>query len=140
MGTGNKGRYAGLFGLGRQLGMDKDALYAQVYLWTGKDNPKRLDDTELHDVEIRLGRLKDSSLRCKRTDVGGRDTTIPLRRKVYMLTETLGWNNDNRRINAFCLSKFGVARLEWMLPDQLSDLINMLRPMAARGYRRKSTQ
>lgn len=54
-------------------------------------------------------------------------TCIRQRRKIYALTEKLGWNNNNARINGFVKKMFDVERLEWLDDDQCSKLIEILR-------------
>jgi len=49
-----------------------------------------------------------------------------------MLTEELGWNDDNQRINGFVKKMFKVERLEWLTMYQCNKLIEMLKKMVER--------
>ena len=76
---------------------------------------KKLTQGEITDVARVLQNMKDSAARStggKRTDEGGNPTTERQRRKIYALTEALGWNNDKRRIEGFVKRMTGIDRLE----------------------------
>ena len=118
-----------------ELGMSSDDLHALIYRETGKDSMKKLTQGEVNDLARVLQNLKDgvgSSASSKRTDAGGDPRTIAQRRKIYQLCYDLGWNDDNRRINAFAKRMFGVERVEWLTPAQCYKLIEALKKMAAR--------
>lgn len=118
-----------------ELSMSSDDLHALIYRETGKDSMKKLTQGEVNDLARVLQNLKDgvgSSASSKRTDAGGDPRTIAQRRKIYQLCYDLGWNDDNRRINAFAKRMFGVERVEWLTPAQCYKLIEALKKMAAR--------
>ena len=118
-----------------ELGMSSDDLHALIYRETGKDSMTKLTQGEINDLARVLQNLKDgvgSSASSKRTDAGGDPRTIAQRRKIYQLCYDLGWNDDNRRINAFAKRMFGVERVEWLTQAQCYKLIEALKKMAAR--------
>ena len=118
-----------------ELSMSSDDLHALIYRETGKDSMKKLAQGEVNDLARVLQNLKDgvgSSASSKRTDAGGDPRTIAQRRKIYQLCYDLGWNDDNRRINAFAKRMFGVERVEWLTQAQCYKLIEALKKMAAR--------
>ena len=118
-----------------ELSMSSDDLHALIYRETGKDSMKKLTQGEVNDLARVLQNLKDgvgSSASSKRTDAGGDPRTIAQRRKIYQLCYDLGWNDDNRRINAFAKRMFGVERVEWLTQAQCYKLIEALKKMAAR--------
>ena len=118
-----------------ELSMSSDDLHALIYRETGKDSMKKLAQGEVNDLARVLQNLKDgvgSSASSKRTDAGGDPRTIAQRRKIYQLCGELGWNDDNRRINAFAKRMFGVERVEWLTQAQCYKLIEALKKMAAR--------
>lgn len=127
-----------LYGLSKapELALDNDTLHELVYRETGKSSIKLLKQTELDWVCGVLLRMKDRAQGHKpgqkRTDTGGNPATETQRRKVYALTEQLGWNNDNRRINGFSKRMFGVERIEWLNHQQCSKLIEALKQMVSR--------
>lgn len=130
-----------LWGLARspELGLEKEDLYAVIYRETGKEHMHDLTQAELDKVAGVLGGMKDgvkSSIRYKRTDEGGNAATTAQRRKIYMLTEDLGWNDDNRRISAFAKRITGVDRLEWLSRLQCNMVIEALKDMVARERNR----
>lgn len=115
-----------------ELSLDEDSLYSIIYRETGKDSMRKLTQNEINKVCNALSQMKDS-IKGKRTDEKGNDYTKRQRRKIYKLTEQLGWNNNNARINGFVKKMFDVERLEWLDDDQCSRLIEMLKRMAERG-------
>ena len=118
-----------------ELGMSSDDLHALIYRETGKDSMKKLTQGEVNDLARVLQNLKDgvgNSASSKRTDAGGDPRTIAQRRKIYQLCGELGWNDDNRRINAFAKRMFGVDRVEWLSQAQCYKLIEALKKMVAR--------
>ena len=118
-----------------ELGMSSDDLHALIYRETGKDSMTKLTQGEINDLARVLQNLKDgvgSSASSKRTDAGGDPRTIAQRRKIYQLCYDLGWNDDNRRINAFAKRMFGVERVELLTQAQCYKLIEALKKMAAR--------
>ena len=61
----------------------------------------------------------------------GNVATVNQRKKVYKLTEELGWDKK-ARINGMCRKMFGVGSLEWIDYQQCSKLIEALKKMVAR--------
>lgn len=78
-----------------ELGLTDEDLHGVVYRETGKGSMKQLTQGEITAVARVLQNMKDSAARgsrSKRTDEGGNPTTERQRRKIYALTEALGWN------------------------------------------------
>ena len=92
---------------------------------------RKLTQNEINKVGTVLSKMKDA-VKGKRTDSKGNDLTSRQRRKIYKLTEQLGWNNNNARINGFVKKMFNVERIEWLDDEQCSRLIEMLKKMAGR--------
>ena len=106
---------------------------------TGKESMKKLTQGEIPDVARVLQNMKDSAARStgdKRTDEGGNPTTERQRRKIYALTEALGWNNDKRRIEGFVKRMTGIDRLEWLNTAQCEKVIEGLKAILAREQRK----
>ena len=106
---------------------------------TGKESMKKLTQGEITDVARVLQNMKDSAARStgdKRTDEGGNPTTERQRRKIYALTEALGWNNDKRRIEGFVKRMTGIDRLEWLNTAQCEKVIEGLKAILAREQRK----
>lgn len=126
-----------LWGLAKspELHMSEEDLHAYLFRETGKTSMKELSQAELDQIARLLGRMKDGGpLTRRRTDVGGNPATVAQRRKIYMLTAQLAWNNDNRRVNAFVKKVVGVERLEWLTQPQCSAVIEALKDMVERSH------
>ena len=109
-----------------ELQLSEDDLHAIVYRETGKESIRTLTQGEINTLARILQNMKDGTnrdVRSKRTDEGGDPRTVQLRRKIYALCDTLGWNNDNQRINAFVKRMCGVERIEWLNMAQCCSLV-----------------
>ena len=118
-----------------ELGMDTDDLHAVVFRETGKESMKQLTQGEMNTLARVLQDMKDGvkrDTRSKRTDEGGNEATVRMRRKIYALCDVLGWNNDHRRINAFAKRMCGVERIEWVSAAQCYQIIEALKKMVER--------
>lgn len=118
-----------------ELNLSDDDLHAVVFRETGKESMKKLTQGEINTLARLLQNMKDSiqrSTRNKRTDEGGNPKTENLRRKIYALTEELGWNDNNERINGFAKKMFKVDRIEWLTVSQSHKIIEALKKMVAR--------
>ena len=61
----------------------------------------------------------------------GNPATGNQRKKVYKLTQELGWEKP-ARVNGLCMKMFKVSSVEWLNYQQCSKLIEALKSMAAR--------
>lgn len=126
-----------------QLHLSEEDLYALIFRETGKDSIKQLSQSQINDVVRVLQNLKDSvggikTTAKKRTDVGGQECTKALRRKIYMLTQELGWNDNGKRIHGFVKKLCSVERLEWLTTRQCHQVIEALKKMVERETATKS--
>jgi phage gp16-like protein len=118
-----------------ELSLEEENLYAIILRETRKDSMKLLTQGEIDRVCRVLSNMKDDVIRAghgKRTDEGGNPLTENLRKKVYALTEELGWNDNNARINGFVKKMFQVERIEWLSVPQMHKLIEALKKMVNR--------
>lgn len=125
-----------------ELHMDSEDLHSIVYRETGKESMRKLTQGEISTVARVLQNMKDSvntGFRTKRTDVGGDPRTINQRRKIYILTWELGWNNDERRIHGFVKRMTGVDRLEWLTPAECRKVIEGLKALIDRQKQEAGT-
>ena len=123
-----------------ELGLSDEDLHAVVYRETGKESMKKLTQGEINTLARILQNMKDGvnrDVRSKRTDEGGDPRTVSQRRKIYALTEALGWNDDNRRVNGFVKRVTGVDRIEWLSVAQCEKVIEGLKAMVARQKRKE---
>ncbi len=135
---GNRSQIKSIWGLAKskELNLADEDLYAIIIRETGKDSMRQLTTKEKNRVITVLINMKDS-VKGKRTDTGGNTRTTRQRKKIYMLTKELGWNNNNARINGFVKKMFNVERLEWLDNNQCSRLIEMLKSMVEREAAKK---
>ncbi len=124
-----------------ELGMTDEDLHDVVYRETGKESMKKMTQGEINTVARVLQNMKDSAsgnIRTKRTDTGGDARTVQQRRKIYALTEALGWNDDPRRAQGFVKRVTGVDRVEWLTPAQCEKVIEGLKAILARQQRKEA--
>ena len=118
-----------------ELHMTDEDLHALVYRETRKESIKALTQGQINEVARVLQNMKDGvsrSTRPKRTDEGGDARTIQQRRKIYALTESLGWNDNPQRIQGFVKRMTGVDRLEWLNVTQCEKVIEGLKAILKR--------
>ena len=120
--------------------MTDEDLHAVVYRETGKESIKALTQGQISEVARVLQNMKDGisrSTRPKRTDEGGDARTVQQRRKIYALTESLGWNDNPQRIQGFVKRMTGVDRLEWLNVAQCEKVIEGLKAILKRQERKE---
>ena len=123
-----------------ELHMTDEDLHAVVYRETRKESIKALTQGQINEVARVLQNMKDGvsrSTRPKRTDEGGDARTIQQRRKIYALTESLGWNDNPQRIQGFVKRMTGVDRLEWLNVAQCEKVIEGLKAILKRQERKE---
>ena len=124
-----------LWGLAKcqELSLTDEELHLIVSAHTGKDSIKQLNQRELGTVIGVLGNMKRSASKNGRSDrqTRGNTGTVNQRKKIYRLTERLGWDKP-ARVNGLCKRMFGVACVEWLDYQQCSKLIEALKSMAER--------
>ena len=123
-----------------ELHMTDEDLHAVVYRETGKASIKALTQGQINEVARVLQNMKDGvsrSTRPKRTDEGGDVRTVQQRRKIYALTEQLGWNDNPQRIQGFVKRMTGVDRLEWLNVAQCEKVIEGLKAILKRQERKE---
>lgn len=124
-----------LWGLAKspELSMTDDELHLLVSAHTGKDSIRALNKRELGTMVSVLQNMKDSSSRGTRNRQrrSGNVATANQRKKVYKLTEELGWSKK-ARVNGLCKKMFQVSSVEWLNYQQCSKLIEALKSMVER--------
>lgn len=116
-----------------ELKLTDEELHLIVASHTGKDSIKALNKRELQTVIRVLGSMKDSVKKSERgrSRYGGNRATDNQRKKIFKLTQELGWEKA-ARVNGMCRRMFGVSAVEWLDYQQCSKLIEALKGMAAR--------
>ena len=123
-----------------ELRLSDEDLHGVVYRETGKESMKKLTQGEINTVARVLQNMKDSvsgNTHSKRTDTGGDARTTQQRRKIFALTEALGWNDNPQRIQGFVKRMTGVDRLEWLTMTQCEKVIEGLKAILARQQQKE---
>ena len=116
-----------------ELKLTDEELHLLVQAHTGKDSIKALNKRELQTVIRVLGNMKDSAKKSERgrNRYSGSEVTENQRKKIYKLTQELGWDKP-ARVNGMCQKMFGVSAVEWLNYQQCSKLIEALKSMLKR--------
>lgn len=98
-----------------ELKLTDEELHLLVQAHTGKDSIKALNKRELQTVIRVLGNMKDSAKKSERgrNRYSGSEVTENQRKKIYKLTQELGWDKP-ARVNGMCQKMFGVSAVEWL--------------------------
>ena len=124
-----------LWGLAKspELSMTDEELHLLESAHTGKDSIRALNKRELGTMVSVLQNMKDSSSKGTRNRQrrSGNVATANQRKKVYKLTEELGWSKK-ARVNGLCKKMFQVSSVEWVNYQQCSKLIEALKSMVER--------
>lgn len=121
-----------------ELKLTDEELHLIVQAHTGKDSIKTLNKRELQTVIRVLGNMKDSVKKSERgkSYSTGNSATENQRKKIYKLTQELGWDKASR-VNGMCRKMFGVGAVEWLDYQQCSKLIEALKSMAKRQHEKE---
>ncbi len=116
-----------------ELRLTDEELHVLVEGHTGKSSIRTLNKRELQVVIRVLTGMKDSARRSERgrRGKGGNPTTENQRKKIYKLTQELGWDKPSR-LSGMCKRLFGVTSVEWLNYTQCSKLIEALKAMVDR--------
>lgn len=115
-----------------ELRLTDEELHLLVQAHTGKGSIKALNKRELQAVIRVLGSMKGSVKEAERgKHHGGNTSTENQRKKIYRLTQELGWDRP-ARANGMCRKMFGVSAVEWLDYQQCSKLIEALKGMVKR--------
>ena len=124
-----------LWGLAKspELSMTDEELHLLVSAHTGKDSIRALNKRELGTIVSVLQNMKDSASKGTRNRQRqtGNVGTENQRKKIYKLTEELGWDKK-ARVNGLCKKMFQVSSVEWLNYQQCSKLIEALKSMVKR--------
>lgn len=117
----------------RSFSWEAEELHLVVQAQTGKDSLKELTEPERRRVAYVLGQMKESASGKRKRPVGMTgNATDNQRRKIYMLTKELGWDDNPKRLSGFIRRMFKVERVEWLNYEQCSNLIEALKKMIER--------
>ena len=118
-----------------ELHMTDEELHLLVSGHTGKESLKQLTKREISLVAGVLAEMKESTKRQNRQNAHpsarGNPATVNQRKKVWKLSQELGWDNPVR-VDGMCKRMFHVDKVEWLNYQQCSALIEALKGMAER--------
>lgn len=142
-----------IWAIAKESDLDDQTLYSIVERISGKTSMRELTQAEIYLVYDELQKKKDGERgktdnknkykkksQNKRTDENGNQVTTLQRKMVYRLTEELGWNNNDARINGFVKRMFKIDRLEWLNGNQCSILIESLKKMVERENKKRQKE
>lgn len=117
----------------QELCLTDEELHMLVAAHTGKDSIRALNKKELGTMVGVLQNMRDSASRETRSRQWetGNPATANQRKKIYKLTEELGWEKKSR-VNGLCRKMFRVFCVEWLNYQQCSKLIEALKSMVER--------
>lgn len=117
----------------QELDMSDEDLYAFIGAETGKERMSKLTQGQIDKVCRLLQNRRDKAKKKEsRIDEGGQDGTEALRRKIFVLTEQLGWSDNPKRLQGMCKKMFGVDTVQWLTRYQCVKLIEALKQMKDR--------
>ena len=118
-----------------ELKLTGEELHLLVLAHTGKESIRELNILELNTCIRVLLDMKDSARSAAKGKQerynAGNPSTIRQRKKIYKLTQELGWDKQ-ARVNGLCKKMFAVSCVEWLSYQQCSKLIEALKSMAVR--------
>jgi|GEM_PF-774888 len=110
--------YRQIYGFAKELGIDKEELYAVLWRETQKDSMKLCTDTELRAVVDYLKLQKDT------TDLGERGASAAQLKKIVALGYAMDWDKDDngnyqkglldKRLNGLCEKQYKVSAYKWL--------------------------
>lgn len=112
-----------------ELTLSDEELYLLIQRETKKSSMRELTKKEVVLIVGILQQMKDS-VKGKKNHASGNLTTQNQRRKLFKLSENLGWNQY--RLNAMAKRMFGIENVEWLDYLQCSKLIEALKKMDER--------
>lgn len=124
-----------------ELRLTDEELHVLVEGHTGKSSIRALNKREMQAVIRVLVGMKESTRKPGRTQdsrrgKGGSPATENQRKKIYKLTQELGWDKPSR-LSGMCRKMFGVTSVEWLDYTQSSKLIEALKAMAGRQEKKE---
>lgn len=126
-----------------ELKLTGEELHLVVQAHTGKESIRALNVRELNTCIRVLLAMKDN-VRSQSKGNGsglrmGNPATENQRKKVYRLTQELGWDKP-ARVNGMCQKMFNVSAVEWLNYQQCSKLIEALKSMLKRQKEEQNEQ
>jgi len=121
-----KKRLKVIWGMARELGMEKEDVYTLLYQQSGKEHMSDCSEAELSRTVQAMILLKE-----RRTNRPGMITGRQ-RYKIRELERSLGWTENQKRLRAFIKKYYHVDNMDWLTEEAASNLIEALKKMVKR--------
>lgn len=115
-----------LWGMAKELGMEKEDVYSLLYQQTGKEHMSDCSEVELSRTVQSMILLKERRTNRPGMITGGQ------RYRIRALERTLGWQDNKKRLKAFIKKYYHVDSLDWLSSQDASSLIESLKKLAER--------
>ena len=125
MGKERNGILKAVWGISKELGIDKEELYILLGRETGKDHMTECSDDELRKLLRVLAFYKDKE-KLQQSGNGPSDKQL---KYIRDMEKQLGWNNEPERLRGFVKKLYKVDALEWLSTAQASKVIEALKNM-----------
>ncbi|ALA68821.1 hypothetical protein GT50_00455 [Geobacillus stearothermophilus 10] len=120
-----------IFGMQRQYGIDEEDLRSVVEQVSGSRSISALTKEQAIQVIDRLCRIVGEAPKPRE-----HRATDAMLAKIRQLEKELGWADEPKRLQGFVKKFAGVDRLNWLTKQQGIKLIEALKKMRDREYRR----
>lgn len=114
-----------IFGIAKNHGIGEGDLYAMVYSVSRGDSIGALSKEQAKRLIDRLKEVTGDTTGMKSRKMASREQVWKLRE----LEKALGWQDNPRRLKAFCKKYAGVEVLEWLTAAKAWRLIESLKKM-----------
>lgn len=125
---GRNGLIKAVWGISKQLGIDKEELYILLGRETGKSGIRACSNDELQKLLKALDFFKQKDA----LQHGGKRLSEAQKKYIHDLAANLGWKAEPHRLQAFVKRNTGVENVSWLSPRQASNIIEGLKNMLTR--------
>ena len=126
--------YATIYSMAKEVGLDKDDLYAVLYRDTGKDSMKQCSEKELKNMVLFLRLLKNTQA------LEHSGMSAAQKKKIYALAYSMNWDKDDetgqyieglitKRLSGLCKKYCHADHINWLDKEQAHTLIETLKKL-----------
>ena len=128
--------YKAIYGLAKELSIDKDELYSILWRETKKSSMKLCTDAELKCVVDYLKLYKNTNA------LQNKSSSTAQRKKIVALAYSLGWDKTScgqyqkglmdKRLNGLCEKQYGISDFRWLNKEKAWAFIETLKKIKAK--------
>ncbi|MFT9496348.1 regulatory protein GemA [Anaerosolibacter sp.] len=122
------GQMRKMYATAKEIGIDNDLLHNLVFHVSGQEHISALTKREAMDVIDALEEKKTG----RKKQRGNNRASEEQKNKIRKLEEALGWKGDPKRLQGFMRKFARVEKLDWLTPNQASNLIESLKKVLER--------